>query len=96
VVGVDVPVGEHQHRIALAIFSEASRQIRSRPSSSALTPPSEWKVVEMVTAGNWRWVTCRIVSRSALLRIGVGTSSRLPGRALLQQVAPRPRLVART
>ena len=78
------------------IFSDASRQIRSSPSSSACTPPSEWKVVEMVAAGNWRWVTWRIVSRSALLRIGVGTSSRLAWAGpCSSRLPPAPRLVAR-
>src|ERR1017187_2918259 len=59
-----------------ATASEASLQMRSRPSRRPSTPLAAWKTALMVSAGNCRWGTWRMVARLALGRIGCGISSR--------------------
>ena len=69
---------------------------RLRPSSRPLGSRRRgWKTAVIVSAGNWRWVTWRMVARSAAVRMGWGSSRRAAcAGPLLEEVAAGPQRVS--
>ena len=70
--------------------------MRSTPAARPAAPAAPWKTIEIVAAGNWRWVTWRSVSRSWFVRTGWDISSRFAcDGPCSRRLPPAPRVVTR-